>query len=93
MIAALIVVVGLGGLAIPLKDLYVAFPTDSTASTDTSARKASDLISEAFGPGREAPLLAVVDARDVAEADRGAAFDPPKKARKHQPARPWASPV
>ncbi len=73
-IATLIVVIGLGGLAIPLKDLYLAFPTDSTASTDTSARKASDLISGAFGPGREAPLLAVVDARDVPEADRGAAF-------------------
>lgn len=73
-IATLIVVVALGGLAIPLKDLYLAFPTDSTASTDTSARQASDLITEAFGPGREAPLLAVVDAREVPEADRGAAF-------------------
>ncbi|MGB3763178.1 MAG: MMPL family transporter [Ornithinimicrobium sp.] len=73
-IAALVVVVGLGALAVPLKDLYLAFPTDSTASVDTSARQASDLIGDAFGPGREAPMLAVVDARDTPEADRGAAF-------------------
>ena len=30
--AALLVVVALGALAIPLKDLHLAFPTDSTAS-------------------------------------------------------------
>ncbi len=71
---ALLVVVALGALAVPLKDLHLAFPTDSTASSDTTQRKASDLMSEAFGAGREGPLLVVVDATDVAEADRGAAI-------------------
>jgi len=71
---ALLVVVALGALAVPLKDLHLAFPTDSTAASDTTQRKASDLMSEAFGPGREGPLLVVVDATDVAEADRGAAI-------------------
>ena len=72
---AILVVVVLGALAIPLKDLHLAFPTDSTASTDTTQRKASDLMSEAFGPGREGPLLAVVDGRDIADDDaRGTAF-------------------
>ena len=66
-------VVVLGALAVPLQGLP-AFPTDSTQPTDTTQRKASDLISEAFGPGREGPLLLVVDARDVAEGDRPAAF-------------------
>lgn len=69
-----VVVVALGALALPLKDLHLAFPTDSTAASDTTQRKASDLISENFGPGREGPLLVVVDARDVPEADRGKAF-------------------
>ncbi|MGB3687346.1 MAG: MMPL family transporter [Ornithinimicrobium sp.] len=73
-IAALVVVVALGALAIPVRDLYLAFPTDSTASVDTSARQASDLIGDAFGPGREAPMLAVVDARATPEAERGEAF-------------------
>lgn len=71
---ALIAVVGLGALAIPMKDLHLAFPTDSTASVETTQRQASDLMAASFGPGREGPLLVVVDASEVAEADRGAAI-------------------
>ena len=71
---ALLAVVALGALAVPFKDIHLAFPSDSTASTDTTQRKASDLMAEAFGPGREGPLLVVVDATDVAEADRSAAI-------------------
>ena len=66
--AVVLVVVALGALAIPLKDLHLAFPTDSTSSADTTQRKASDLIAEAFGPGREAPMLVVVDGRDLPPA-------------------------
>ncbi|WP_134765584.1 MMPL family transporter [Nocardioides sp. 1609] len=62
--AALLVVVALGVLAIPLKGLHLAFPSDSTAASDTTQRKASDLMSEEFGPGREGPLLIVVDGRE-----------------------------
>ena len=69
-----VVVVALGALALPLKDLHLAFPTDSTAASDTTQRKASDLMTEHFGAGREGPLLVVVDARDVPEAERGQAF-------------------
>ena len=71
---ALVAVIGLAALAIPMKDLYLAFPTDSTASTETTARQASDLTAEAFGPGRDAPLLVVVDAGDVPAEEREAAF-------------------
>ena len=66
------VVVLLGALAIPLKDLQLAFPTDSTAASDTTQRQASDIISAEFGPGREAPLLVVVDARDLVSGEPGA---------------------
>lgn len=69
-----VVVVALGALALPLKDLHLAFPTDSTSAPDTTQRKASDLISEHFGPGREGPLVTVVDASDVAPDARGEAF-------------------
>ena len=64
-VVALLAVVGLGALAVPLKDLHLAFPTDSTAAADTTQRKASDLVADAFGPGRDAPLLVVVDGRDA----------------------------
>ena len=70
----LLVVVALGALAIPMKDLHLAFPTDSTASADSTQRKASDLVADAFGPGRDAPLLVVVDGRDVPADDRPAAY-------------------
>lgn len=70
----LVSVIGLSAVAVPLTNLQLAFPTDSTAPTDTTQRKASELIAGAFGPGREGPLLVVVDARNVAEQERQAAF-------------------
>jgi RND superfamily putative drug exporter len=73
--AVLLVVVALGVLALPLRDMHLAFPNDSTAPSDTTQRQASDLVSEAFGPGREAPMLLVVDVSEVAEDERQATFD------------------
>ncbi|GAA1936087.1 MMPL family transporter [Nocardioides hwasunensis] len=72
--AILLVVVGLGALAVPVANLHLAFPADSTASPETTQRRAADLVAEGFGPGRQGPLVVVVDARDVAADDRGAAF-------------------
>ncbi len=72
--AVLLVVVALGALALPLREMHLAFPTDSTSPSDTTQRKASDLVSDAFGPGREAPMLMVVDASQVAEDDRQDTF-------------------
>lgn len=61
----LVVVVALGALALPARAVQLTLPVDATAASDTTQRKASDLVSEAFGPGREAPLAVVVDSRDV----------------------------
>ncbi len=72
--AVLLVVVALGALALPLREMHLAFPNDSTSPSDTTQRKASDLVSDAFGPGREAPMLMVVDASQVAEDDRQDTF-------------------
>ena len=72
---ALVAIIALGAIAIPLKDLFLAFPTDSTASTDTTQRKASDIVADAFGPGRDAPLLVVVDGREIDDpAEQQAAY-------------------
>lgn len=70
------VVVLLGALAVPISQMYLAFPSDSTAASDTTQRKAADLAEEAFGPGRQGPFLVVVDGRDIANQDqRTEAFD------------------
>ncbi|MBW6434967.1 MMPL family transporter [Actinoplanes hulinensis] len=71
---ALLVVVVLGAIAIPSARLHLAFPSDSTAPTDTTQRKAADLINGAFGEGRLAPMLTVVDGRGVPEQERPAAY-------------------
>ncbi|MGW0949879.1 MMPL family transporter [Streptomyces sp. NPDC002623] len=71
----LIVVIGLGAMALPFKDIRMGLPGDSTAPTDTTARKASDLITESFGPGKLSPLLVVVDGRDGTPAQRQRAYD------------------
>ncbi|MEI5673351.1 MULTISPECIES: MMPL family transporter [unclassified Nocardioides] len=67
--AVLLTVVALGALALPLSSLHLAFPTDSTASPETTQRKASDLIAESFGPGRDAPMIAVIDGRDLPDEE------------------------
>ena len=64
----------LGILAIPAAGLRLAMPTDGTASPGTPAREAYEMTSDAFGPGRNAPMIAFVDVANVAEQDRPAAF-------------------
>ena len=60
-----VVVLGLGALSIPVLDLEMALPSDSTSNTDTTQRKSADLMAEGFGPGVNAPLLMIVDAHEV----------------------------
>ncbi|NYI45093.1 RND superfamily putative drug exporter [Nocardioides aromaticivorans] len=70
------VVVLLGALAVPISQMYLAFPSDSTAASDTTQRKAADLAEEAFGPGRQGPFAVVVDGRGITgDEQRTEAFD------------------
>jgi RND superfamily putative drug exporter len=68
LLAVLVPVLTLGAIAMPLKDLHLAFPTDSTAAASTTQRQAYDLVAEQFGSGRESPMLVVVDGRGIEEA-------------------------
>ncbi|MFT2016609.1 MMPL family transporter [Streptomyces sp. 796.1] len=56
----LIVVLGLGAVAVPTTQLTLAMPDNGTASPDSTQRKAYDQISEAFGPGNNGRLLVLV---------------------------------
>ncbi|MFZ2174478.1 MAG: MMPL family transporter [Rhodococcus sp. (in: high G+C Gram-positive bacteria)] len=58
-------VVLLGALALPAAGLNLALPSESTGDPATSSRQAYDLVTEGFGPGKNAPLLVVVDAKDA----------------------------
>ncbi|MGW0041668.1 MMPL family transporter [Rhodococcus sp. NPDC003348] len=55
----------LGALALPATGLKLALPSESTGDPATSSRQAYDLVSDAFGPGRNSPLVVVVDAKDA----------------------------
>jgi RND superfamily putative drug exporter len=61
----LIVIIGLGALAIPFKDLHLGMPGDGTAPEDSSRRQAVELVVDGFGPGRLDPMMLVVDAREL----------------------------
>lgn len=56
--------------SVPAKDLQVAMPTDSSAPLGSHTRTSADMIEEGFGPGRNYPLAAVIDASHVKESDR-----------------------
>lgn len=60
-----VVVLGLGALTVPVLNLEMALPSDTTSNRDTTQRKSADLMAEGFGPGVNAPLLLVVDAHSV----------------------------
>ena len=49
-------------LALPALSLTTALPDEGSQSTDSTNRRAYDLLSEAFGPGSNGPLVVVVEA-------------------------------
>ncbi|MCW6006692.1 MMPL family transporter [Micromonospora sp. CPCC 205371] len=54
-------VLGLGVVALPVLDLRLGMPNDSTAAPGSSPREAYDLLAEGFGAGFNGPLTVVVD--------------------------------
>ncbi len=57
-----IAVIGLlGVVAIPAGSLALALPDGGSQPADTTARKAYDIVSQEFGPGRNGPLIITVD--------------------------------
>ncbi|BDZ58525.1 multidrug RND transporter [Barrientosiimonas endolithica] len=83
-LAALLVIVGLGALALPAQNMYLGLPSDATAEVGTSARTSADLVADGFGAGRNAPMVAVVDARERSD-------DPQSRAMSFNAVAQWAA--
>ncbi|MEV8285942.1 MMPL family transporter [Streptomyces niveus] len=66
----LVGVVGLGVAAVPAASLEMGLPDNGSQPTSTTQRKAYDLLSDAFGPGFNGPLVVVVDVKGDADAKR-----------------------
>ncbi|KAK1181637.1 MMPL family transporter [Streptomyces sp. NBS 14/10] len=63
-----VAVLGLGAAALPAASLELGLPDDGSQPTDTTKRKAYDMVSEGFGPGFNGPLMVVVDAKGSDDA-------------------------
>lgn len=76
-IALVLGVALIGVLALPVRDLTLGLPTDEYAATDTTQRKAYEILANGFGPGFNGPLLAVVENLPAVDDDDRAAIRTP----------------
>jgi RND superfamily putative drug exporter len=65
-VTIVIVLAGLGALAYPTKDLYLALPTSGRAVPGSQDRVTADEVSRIFGDGFNGPLIVMVD---IVESD------------------------
>ena len=73
LIPLIISVVFIGIIAFPIRNLTLGLPTDQYSATDSTERKAYDLLTRGFGPGFNGPLTVVVEGLPaVSELDRQA---------------------
>src|SRR3546814_20962818 len=56
-------------LSAPMLSMRLGTSDDGTKPESTTQRRAYDLLADGFGPGFNAPLTAVVDLTDAADAD------------------------
>ncbi|GAB2543715.1 MMPL family transporter [Brachybacterium huguangmaarense] len=61
LLTIVVVVLGIGALALPARDMRLGLPDLGTERPDTKARQTYDLVSERFGPGYNGPLLVTAD--------------------------------
>lgn len=60
-----VVVVGLGLLTLPVTQLQMSLPSDSTSNMDTTQRQSAELMEEGFGAGVNAPFLVIVNGENA----------------------------
>ncbi len=57
----LVVVVALGALVVPMKDLHLGLPTAAELPADNTARQTYDALEKEFGPGFNGPVIVTAD--------------------------------
>ncbi|MFV0259435.1 MAG: MMPL family transporter [Acidimicrobiales bacterium] len=66
----LVGLVAIGVIAAPATDLELGLPDDGSESTETTARRAFDLLAQGFGPGFNGPLLVTVDGNGTTDVQQ-----------------------
>ncbi|MFD3996800.1 MMPL family transporter [Streptomyces sp. NPDC058583] len=93
-VVLLVGVIGLGTIAVPAASLELGLPGEGQMSTQTTQRKAYDLLSESFGPGFNGPLMVTVQTKPaVGGAGAKAAGDEIGKALAKTPGVASVSPA
>ncbi|WP_119727546.1 MMPL family transporter [Thermomonospora amylolytica] len=67
-VTVLALVLGLGVLALPARDLSLALPDHGRSAPETGERQAYDIISASFGPGFNGPLMLMIEPGASGEA-------------------------
>ncbi|MFK0107222.1 MMPL family transporter [Streptomyces sp. NPDC091217] len=67
LIVLLLGVLGLGALALPVRDLQLGMPGDEVKPTSSTERRAYDDLATGFGPGFNGPLTIVVDGKGATD--------------------------
>lgn len=76
-IALTVGIVVIGALALPAQNLTLGLPTDEYAATDTTQRKAYEILKRGFGAGFNGPLLVVAEGLPaVSEEDKAVIREP-----------------
>ena len=70
LVSVLVSVALLGGIAIPATHMKLGLPDSGSKPTDTTERRAYDMLTEGFGPGFNGPLTVVVDAPGLTETEQ-----------------------
>ncbi|TNY36844.1 MMPL family transporter [Thermomonospora catenispora] len=60
-VTVLVLLAGLGVLALPARDLSLALPDHGRSAPESNERQAYDIISASFGPGFNGPLLLMIE--------------------------------
>lgn len=60
-VTILIIIVGLGSLAIPIKDLHLSLPSAHEDAIGTPSRATYDVLTDKFGPGFNGPIIVTAD--------------------------------
>lgn len=61
LVTVLVVVVGVGSLAIPMKDLHLSLPSAAEDAVGTPSRQTYDALTEKFGEGFNGPIIVTAD--------------------------------
>ena len=60
-----VVVVGLGVMSLPVLNMQMSLPSDSTSNLDTTQRQSAELMAEGFGEGVNSPFLVIVNGEEA----------------------------